>query len=188
MELEEYYFERVKCWRKVYRKEVKEKKREEGGGVRSFQLEDYVNVQRPFFSKQFPEDKEYVRTFRMISYGMFRYSPSMRSLILRGAGRELAHKLVEEKRVRDLEDLPLIFLEQKIGLLDIIDESMNTIKVNIYECISCYQAPNVGRALCDFEAGLIQGVIEEIIGKNTTKELYCWGLGNSFCGFEVVFL
>ncbi len=187
MELEEYYFERIKCWRKVYRKEVKEKGRGTES-IGSLHLEDYVNVERPFFSKLFPEDKEYVRTFRMISYGMLQYSPSMRSIILRGAGRKLAHKLVEERKIRELEDLPLIFLEQKIGLLDIIDESLNTIKVNIYECISCYQAPKVGRALCDFEAGLIQGVIEEIIGRNTTKELYCWGLGNSFCGFEVVLL
>ncbi|WP_457754310.1 V4R domain-containing protein, partial [Thermococcus sp.] len=51
----------------------------------------------------------------------------------------------------------------------------------------CYRAPTIGRTLCDFEAGLIQGVMEELVGKNVTREIYCWGLSNSFCGFEVIF-
>jgi len=172
-------------WREVYREKVNSKKRN-GEGV-TLTPENYFNVIRPFFMKVSPEDKEYVRTFRMVSYGMLEYSPSLRTLILRGAGYNLASRLVESGEIRDIEDLPKVFLNQKIGILDIVDESFNVMKINIYECMSCYKAPPIGRTLCDFEAGLIQGAMEKLIGENVTREIYCWGLGNSFCGFEVIF-
>ncbi len=175
----------IEKWRKIYKEEVKSKKkhREE---IR-LTPENYFNVVRPFFVKISPEDRKYVRTFRMILYGMLEYSPSLRTLILRGAGYNLARRLIETGEIRSIDDLPKVFLNQKIGLLDIVDESFSKMKVNIYECISCYRAPPIGRILCDFEAGLIQGVMEELVGKNVTREIYCWGLGNSFCGFEVIF-
>lgn len=172
-------------WREIYKAEIKGKKknRKEAKLI----PENYFNIVRPFFMKISPQDKEYVRTFRMISYGMLRYSPSLRTLILRGAGYNLACRLVETGEIKSIDDLPKVFLNQKIGLLDIIDESFNRMKVNIYECISCYQTPPIGRTLCDFEAGLIQGAMENLVGKNITREIYCWGLGYSFCGFEVIF-
>ena len=175
----------IEKWREIYKAEVKSKKKHR----KEVKLtpENYFDSVRPFFMKISPEDKEYVRTFRMISYGMLRYSPSLRTLILRGAGYNLACRLVETGEIKSIDDLPKVFLNQKIGLLDIIEESFSRMKVNIYECISCYQAPPIGRTLCDFEAGLIQGAMESLVGKNITREIYCWGLGNSFCGFEVIF-
>ncbi|NJD99836.1 hypothetical protein E3E26_08600 [Thermococcus sp. LS1] len=183
MEIE--YIDLIKQWRNIYRSEVKEKPSQ----LQRNELtpQNYFQVRRPFFAKLFPEDPEYVRTFRMISYGMMEYSPSLRSLILRGAGLKLAKRLVESGEVKSLDDLPKVFLNQKIGLLDILEESFNRIKLNIYECMSCYHAVPIGRTLCDFEAGLIQGIIEELVGRNITREIYCQGLGYSFCGFEVVF-
>jgi len=175
----------LKKWREVY----KEEKRKKHVKIEYSELDPlmYFNVKRPFFVKLSPEDPTYVRTFRMISYGMLKYSPSMRTLILRGAGYNLARKLVETNEIKSIDDLPRVFLKQKLGLVDIIEESFNRMKVNLYECISCYNIKPVGRTLCDFEAGFIQGVMEALIGKNITREVYCWGLGNHFCGFEVVF-
>ncbi|MBC7095391.1 V4R domain-containing protein [Thermococcus sp.] len=183
--MDDEYLVLIKKWREVYKMEIK-------GGETSQERtqltpEVYFNVKRPFFTHHSPEDREYVRTFRMISYGMLMYSPSLRSLILRGAGYNLAKRLTKIGEIKDIDDLPKVFLEQKIGLLDIIDESFNKMKINIYECISCYQTPPIGRTLCDFEAGMLQGSMEALVGKNITKELYCWGLGNSFCGFEIIF-
>ncbi len=180
------YSDVITRWRKVYRDEVS---RMRGRDLQRSELNprNYFHVVRPFFKSLSPDDPEYVRTFRMVSYGMLEYSPSMRALILRGAGLELAKRLTKTGEVRSLDDLPRVFLKQRIGLLDLVDESFDRMKVNIYECISCYNTPPIGRTLCDFEAGLIQGTMEELVGKNITREVYCQGLGYSFCGFEVIF-
>ncbi|MCD6523742.1 MAG: hypothetical protein J7K48_01890 [Thermococcus sp.] len=177
----------LKKWREVYKEEKKQKKCAEKVGHLELDPAVYFNVKRPFFVRLSPEDPTYVRTFRMISYGMLKYSPSLRILILRGAGYRLARKLVETNEIRSIDDLPRVFLQQKLGIVDIVEESFNRMKVNLYECMSCYNTTPVGRTLCDFEAGFIQGVMEALIGKNITREVYCWGLGNHFCGFEVIF-
>lgn len=176
----------IEKWRDIYKRETRNGK-QKLSGESSLTPDNYFNVKRPFFMRFSKEDPKYVRTIRMISYGMLQYSPSLRTLVLRGAGYNLAQKLVETNEIKSVDDLPRVFLTQKIGLLDIVDESFSRMKINIYECISCYSAPPIGRTLCDFEAGLIQGAIEALIGKNVTREIYCWGLGNSFCGFEVIF-
>jgi len=175
-------------WREVYESEVKNRKQlpKKVIGV-EWDPESYFNVKRPSFVRISPDDQKYVRTFRMISYGMLDYSPSLRTLILRNAGYDLAQKIGKKRGIKDVDDLPTIFLTQKIGILDILNESFDKMEVNIYECISCYDAPLVGRTLCDFEAGLIQGALEVLIGPNVTREVYCCGLGYSFCGFEVTF-
>ncbi|MCD6558260.1 V4R domain-containing protein [Palaeococcus sp. (in: euryarchaeotes)] len=183
--MESEYLTLIEKWREIYKTEVRNRKRMPE--VAQLNPEEYLNVRRPFFTHISPEDAEYVRTFRMVSYGMLSYSPSLRAVILRGAGYNLARRLTGTGEIKSVDDLPRVFLKQRIGLLDIIDESFNKMKINIYECISCYQSPPIGRTLCDFEAGMIQGAIESLIGKNITREIYCWGLGNSFCGFEIVF-
>ncbi len=182
------YSELIREWRGVYKSELRDRKQLRKKVCNTeWDPESYFNVRRPSFVKISPDDHKYVRTFRMVSYGMLHYSPSLRTLILRNAGYDLAHRLVEKKEIKDVDDLPVVFLNQKIGLLDIVNESFNKMEINLYECISCYNAPPIGRTLCDFEAGIIQGALETLIGANVTKEIYCFGLGNSFCGFEVAF-
>jgi len=101
--------------------------------------------------------------------------------------KEVRTRTVELKVIRSIDDLLHVFINQRIGLLDIIGKSFNNMKIHIYECMSCYGIPNIGMPMCDFEAGVIQGALESLIGKNITKEKYCWGLGYSFCGFEIYF-
>ncbi len=175
----------LKKWREIYNYEVK--KDVTNQKKKKLTPERYFNVKRPTFGKLSHDDSKYVRTFRMVSYGMLEYSPSLRSLILRDAGYNLAQRFVKKGKIKSLDDLPEVFFKQKIGLFDIVRESLNRMEINIYECISCYDSPVIGKTLCDFEAGLIQGALEKLIGPNITKEVYCCGLGNSFCGFEVLF-
>jgi predicted hydrocarbon binding protein len=46
----------------------------------------------------------------------------------------------------------------------------------------------VGRTLCQFEGGLVAGVVQAITGKTTrAKEMTCiGGLGHDSCGVEVL--
>jgi diguanylate cyclase (GGDEF)-like protein len=59
------------------------------------------------------------------------------------------------------------------------------IVVKLSRCPTCHRLPNVGVALCDFERGLIDGVLEDVTGGEVlTKETLCWGLGDTVCQFE----
>jgi len=146
-----------------------------------------ANVARPFFQGVDPGDSTYVRAYRAVVYGIAEYSTSLRTVMLRSAGRRLGTMLVRRGDVRSVDDLPRVFVLNRIGLLDIVRESFNRTSINIYECMSCYGVKYVGSTMCDFEAGVIEGAMELLVGRNRTREVYCWGLGYPFCGFEVVF-
>ncbi len=177
-------------WRRVYLEEIRR-----GPKTRNYVSLDsepakdiYINrTIRPFFRRISSDDIYYIRTHRMIIYGMHKYSRPLRSIVMKASGYNLGVMLVDKGIVKSLDDLPEIFVRQKIGLLDIVDESLDTMKINIYECMSCYGMLPVGMPMCDFEAGIIEGVLERLYGKNKTVERYCWGLGYSFCGFESYF-
>lgn len=106
---------------------------------------------------------------------------------MRRAGYDLGRKMVESGVVKSLDEAPLALALYRVGLLDIIKEKLNYMKLNIYECISCYGAPNINRTLCDFEAGVLQGILAKLYGPCNVREKYCFGTGYSFCGFEVFF-
>ena len=191
---EDFLRKRIEFWRSIYYKEKNIKRNNCTRGKcdcnRLYRVTDRrypITVHRPTFSTINPIDKTYIRTYRMILRGIMNYSISLMKILMKASGKDLGYSLVEKGAVKSIEDLPKIFLIQKIGLLDIVNESFNTMKINLYECMSCYGTSNIGIALCDFEAGVIEGVLEKLYGKNTTIEKYCWGLGYHFCGFESYF-
>jgi len=177
-------------WRRIYLEEIRR-----GPKTRKYVSLDsepakdiYINrTIRPFFRGISSDDIYYIRTHRMIIYGMHKYSRPLRSIVMKASGYNLGVMLVDKDIVRSIDDLPEIFVKQKIGILDIVNESLDTMKINIYECMSCYGMLPVGMPMCDFEAGIIEGVLEKLYGRNKTVEKYCWGLGYSFCGFESYF-
>lgn len=183
----------TKQYRKIYYFKREQKSNTHNSRIKKDSLhrinaQDYVfNVERPFFCKISRSDHIYVRSHRMIIYSIIQYSKSMEAVVMRSSGYNLGKILVRKGVIKSLDDLPKIFILQRIGVLDIVDESLNNMKINIYECMSCYGMENIGMTMCDFEAGVIEGVLEKLYGKNTAIEKYCWGKGNSFCGFEIYF-
>ena len=71
-----------------------------------------------------------------------------------------------------------------LGELEVeLDEEKVLVKLS--KCMTCYRLPPTGSALCDFERGLVDGVLEHITGAEVlTKETLCWGLGDTVCQFE----
>ena len=177
--------DRVAYWRRVYASELEEGPRRSGRGFPGSL--DVGDCERPFFSKLNPEDKFYVKMFRNVEISALKYSYSSKIVIMRASGARLGAELVEKGVVRDLDDVPAALALYRIGLVDLVNESLNRMRVNIYECMSCYGLPYTGRPMCDFEAGVLQGILLKLYGSNVVKERYCWGLGYSFCGFEVLF-
>ncbi len=177
----------IKSWRMIYHKE-KNSRRNNKESIGNRLGKEYIyGTVRPFFERLSPDDSRYIRTHRMIVFGMMEHSPSLKAVVLKASGKKLAKLLLREGIVRSLDDLPMVFIVQRIGLLDIVDESLNTMKVNIYECMSCFGMKPVFTPMCDFEAGIIEGILEGLYGRNATIEKNCWGLGDHFCGFEVYF-
>lgn len=180
-------YKAIKYWRSIALREKNNNDSKREKRLSKPQMYIMVNITRPFFSRIDMNDSKYIRTYRMIIYGMLNYSKSLKTITLRASGYNLGKHLAKRGLIRSIDDLPQVFINQRIGLLDIVDESFNNMKIHIYECMSCYGIPNIGMPMCDFEAGVIQGALDSLIGKNITKEKYCWGLGYSFCGFEVYF-
>ncbi len=178
--------EAIASWRTVYYKE--RGMRVDKARTLDRLGKEYIHgTARPFFERLSSDDSLYIRTHRMIVFGMMEHSPSLKAVVLKASGRKLAKLLLKEGIVKSLDDLPMVFVTQRIGLLDIVSESFNTMRLNIYECMSCFGMRPVSVPMCDFEAGIIEGILEGLYGRNVTIEKNCWSLGNHFCGFEVYF-
>ncbi len=76
------------------------------------------------------------------------------------------------------------FTAMGLGELEVeLDEER--VLVKLAHCLSCRRLPPTGTPVCDFERGIIDGVLETITGTEVlTKETLCCGLGDTVCQFE----
>lgn len=87
-----------------------------------------------------------------------------------------------------LEDFLALCQAISLGIVKVPVLTTSRIYVDVYECVTCSGMAPVGRLLCQFEAGLVAGVVQSITGKQTkAKEMTCiGGLGHDSCGVEVL--
>lgn len=95
-----------------------------------------------------------------------------------------AKRFSRDLGLRSLQSLKDWFRAMSLGEVEVeLDEEKLLVKVA--HCSLSYRLPAVGAPLCDFERGLIDGVLEVITGREVvTKETLCWGLGDTVCQFE----
>ena len=95
-----------------------------------------------------------------------------------------AKRFSRSLELQSIQDLKLWFAFMMLGELEVeLDEEKVLVKLS--KCMTCYRLPATGGALCDFERGLVDGVLEHITGADViTKETLCWGLGDTVCQFE----
>ncbi len=86
--------------------------------------------------------------------------------------------------LQSIQDLKSWFATMMLGDLEVeLDEEKVLVKLT--KCLTCHRLPPTGSAMCDFERGLVDGVLERITGTDViTKETLCWGLGDTVCQFE----
>ncbi|MHB9301888.1 V4R domain-containing protein [Thermofilum pendens] len=148
-----------------------------------------VKPERPFFRSLDPHDDVYVSLYRAFRYELEKlFGLKATYLLLFNVGKRLGYEAVENGVVKSLDDLPKLALAYKVGLLDLYADGSNKARVHVYESILGAGSPHIGRTLCHFEAGLVSGVMEKLVGRNRVGETHCWGTGYSFCGFDVYFL
>lgn len=76
----------------------------------------------------------------------------------------------------------------KVGLVKVISLDLKKGKavIQVDECASCSGMPNIGETICDFEGGIVAGVLKFFFKKEVNAvETKCWGKGDNICEFEV---
>ncbi len=116
---------------------------------------------------------------------------ALEDIIGRGAGATAyvaGKKLGQNLGITKLEDFLALCQAISLGIVQVPVLTASRIYVDVYECVTCSGMAPVGRTLCQFEAGLVAGVVQAITGKQTkAKEMTCiGGLGHDSCGVEVL--
>jgi predicted hydrocarbon binding protein len=138
------------------------------------------------------EIEDVVRTGRLdlgdvVSITVFRVLRhiALEEIIGTGSGGIVYHAGKNIGKTLQLETLDdfLDWVEKsKIGIPE-VDGNV----VRVYECVTCSGIPNIGRAVCHFEGGLIAGFLENLWNKKVlAREIKCWGLGYDVCEFEII--
>ncbi|WP_457549986.1 V4R domain-containing protein [Archaeoglobus sp.] len=190
MEIDESLIEEyTKKYRSIAEKEIKgeQKPRDK---VKSYTQMDFLNPKRPFLSSLSKDDTIYVINFRLVRHANFEELLGQGTYaVWYRCGKTLGELAVDKGLIKSLDDFVKFVVEQRIGLVDLVKESNNKSRVHVYECISCSGIPNVGKTVCQFEGGLISGVLSKLTGSNVrVVETHCAGTGYSFCGFDVIFV
>ena len=71
--------------------------------------------------------------------------------------------------LQSIQDLKSWFDAMMLGELEVeLDEEKVLVKLE--KCMTCYRLPATGNALCDFERGLVDGVLERITGTDVSPK------------------
>ncbi|MBA3538240.1 MAG: hypothetical protein H0T79_01305 [Deltaproteobacteria bacterium] len=116
---------------------------------------------------------------------------ALEDIIGRGAGATAyvaGKKLGQNLGITKLEQFLELCSAISLGIVEVPVLTSSRIYVDVYECVTCSGMAPVGRTLCQFEAGIVAGVVQAIVGKPTkAKEMTCiGGLGHDSCGVEVL--
>lgn len=116
---------------------------------------------------------------------------ALEDIIGRGAGATAyvaGKKLGQNLGITKLEDFLALCQAISLGVVEVPVMTASRIYVDVYECVTCSGMAPVGRTLCQFEAGIVAGVVQAVTGKQAkAKEMTCiGGLGHDSCGVEVL--
>jgi len=66
------------------------------------------------------------------------------------------------------------------------EKSQNEVILRLFELPTSTGIPDIGIPTCYWDAGLIAGIVETIIGTPVSaEEIHCWGLGHAYCDFNI---
>ncbi|EHQ87258.1 V4R domain-containing protein [Desulfosporosinus youngiae] len=164
---------------------------------RSFKWKDIGDIER---GRPAMGEKMHVAVYRMFHY-------SLRGVLEKSYGKEaVKHILVEAGRAAGKEfcrhelnpKLPpqdfFHLLKQKmavlgIGLLEVehADFENMIFILTVSEDLDCSGLPETGETVCNYDEGLIMGILEQYTGKQfIVRETDCWSTGDWTCRFHVV--
>lgn len=96
-------------------------------------------------------------------------------------GRSVARKI----GIESIPSLISVMEDLSVGKVKIEEQTDDRLVLSNEECVTCSGAPNVGEPLCHFEAGLVAGGFEQVLGSRVkVVETRCWGLGDRECRYD----
>jgi predicted hydrocarbon binding protein len=154
--------------------------RDEGAGGKRIEISNALSIMRPQLG-----DRAGVALYRLLRL------VALEDIIGRGAGATAyvaGKKLGQNLGITKLEDFLALCSAISLGVVQVPVMTASRIYVDVYECVTCSGMAPVGRTLCQFEAGLVAGVVQAVTGKVTkAREVTCiGGLGHDSCGVEVL--
>lgn len=100
-------------------------------------------------------------------------------------GRSMGRAL----RAKNLDEIPEVLRQHKLGIVEIIRESEDKLTVRFAECFGCSGMKGYNEAISQLERGIIAGALEGATGATVSiKESKCCTGGNEFCEFEAVLM
>lgn len=107
------------------------------------------------------------------------------------AGMEFAEKVLDLSLDMDafLTHLQKILSDFKIGILrmESFDDKERKAVFTISEDVDCSGLPILGMAVCNYDEGFLDGILEKYTGNSyTVTEIDCWAKGDRVCRFEAV--
>ena len=121
------------------------------------------------------------RAIRLLSFRELLGS-ELSSAMLNLAGQSVAEKL----GIDGLEDSMRAFSDLSMANTTLEEKSPDRISLIATDCATCSGMPNIGEAICSFEAGLLAGGLRNAFDgrRVTVVETNCWGLGDRVCRWE----
>jgi predicted hydrocarbon binding protein len=108
----------------------------------------------------------------------------------KAVGGEIGRTFLPE--VKDLNEFVTkvkdILSDLKVGILKVVsaDTAKGKFVIAVDECASCSGTPVIGQPICNFEGGIIAGLLKYFLKKEVkVVEVKCWALGDKTCEFEV---
>lgn len=125
----------------------------------------------------------------------YRYGKKEMIDILRSTGRTSGEKFAKEFLNLELPmnefiaDLKSSLEAHKIGILRMekLDETTGDAVITIGEDIDCSGLPVTGETVCNYDEGMLEGILREYTKKEyNVTEIDCWATGSRVCRFEAV--
>ncbi len=103
------------------------------------------------------------------------------------AAQEAGKRLGLALALPSVDDFLHLCMTEKLGLIRIPVMTDRLVRVDIYECLACSGLDRKQTFLCDFEGGLIAGMLEGVTHRSArAHEISCiGGGGDEACGFEI---
>ncbi len=106
---------------------------------------------------------------------------------------EKVRKFRECSSLEDVQNCELIKLLKELfevtglGILSVGEfEKDERIVIRIEECVECSGLPNIGKKVCYYMCGYLEGMFSVFLGKEVKcREKKCFAKGNEFCEFEI---
>jgi len=105
--------------------------------VSKLSVSDISKPVRPYFKSICRFDDVYVTLLRLVMFSSVRgFGADDLTLTYHfHAGKHLGYELIKKGIVKTLDDLFPVLAKYRIGLVDVVKESANTMVLDVYECV-----------------------------------------------------